>query len=567
MEYSFYDFLKLIGSLGLFLYGMKIMSEGLQKVAGDRLRSILTAMTTNRVTGVLTGVLITALIQSSSATTVMVVSFVNAGLLTLAESISVIMGANIGTTVTAWIISIFGFKVDMAAFALPLLAIALPLIFSGKSNRKSVGEFIFGFSFLFMGLSYLKANAPDLNANPEMLAFVQNYTDMGFFSILLFLFIGTILTMIVQASAATMAITLIMCANGWISLELGAALVLGENIGTTITANLAALTANTQAKRAALAHFVFNVFGVIWVLIIFHPFMQLVNWVVDTFFQTSNPEVAISYKLSAFHSIFNICNVCILIWGVKLIERTVCALIHPKEEDEEPRLRFITGGMLSTAELSILQARKEIHLFAERTHRMFGMVQDLLHTEKDDDFNKLFSRIEKYENISDNMELEIANYLNQVSEGRLSSESKLQIRAMLREVTEIESIGDSCYNLARTINRKRQTNQDFTEKQYEHIHFMMKLTNDALAQMIVVVEKPEHQSIDINKSFNIENEINNYRNQLKNQNILDVNNKEYDYQMGVYYMDIIAECEKLGDYIVNVVEASSDVKEIGRAHV
>ena len=561
MEYSFYVFLKLIGSLGLFLYGMKIMSEGLQKVAGDRLRSILTAMTTNRVTGVLTGVLITALIQSSSATTVMVVSFVNAGLLTLAESISVIMGANIGTTVTAWIISIFGFKVDMAAFALPLLAIALPLIFSGKSNRKSVGEFIFGFSFLFMGLSYLKANAPDLNANPEMLAFVQNYTDMGFFSILLFLFIGTILTMIVQASAATMAITLIMCANGWISLELGAALVLGENIGTTITANLAALTANTQAKRAALAHFVFNVFGVIWVLIIFHPFMQLVNWVVDTFFQTSNPEVAISYKLSAFHSIFNICNVCILIWGVKLIERTVCALIHPKEEDEAPRLRFITGGMLSTAELSILQARKEIHLFAERTHRMFGMVQDLLHTEKDDDFNKLFSRIEKYENISDNMELEIANYLNQVSEGRLSSESKLQIRAMLREVTEIESIGDSCYNLARTINRKRQTNQDFTEKQYEHIHFMMKLTNDALAQMIVVVEKPEHQSIDINKSFNIENEINNYRNQLKNQNILDVNNKEYDYQMGVYYMDIIAECEKLGDYIVNVVEASSDVKE------
>lgn len=531
MEYSFYDFLKLIGSLGLFLYGMKIMSEGLQKVAGDRLRSILTAMTTNRVTGVLTGVLITALIQSSSATTVMVVSFVNAGLLTLAESISVIMGANIGTTVTAWIISIFGFKVDMAAFALPLLAIALPLIFSGKSNRKSIGEFIFGFSFLFMGLSYLKANAPDLNANPEMLAFVQNYTDMGFFSILLFLFIGTILTMIVQASAATMAITLIMCANGWISLELGAALVLGENIGTTITANLAALTANTQAKRAALAHFVFNVFGVIWVLIIFHPFMELVNWVVDTFFQSNNPEVAISYKLSAFHSIFNICNVCILIWGVKLIERTVCALIHPKEEDEEPRLRFITGGMLSTAELSILQARKEIHLFAERTHRMFGMVQDLMHTEKDDDFNKLFSRVEKYENISDNMELEIANYLNQVSEGRLSSESKLQIRAMLREVTEIESIGDSCYNLARTINRKRQTNQDFTEKQYEHIHFMMKLTDDALAQMIVVVEKPEHQSIDINKSFNIENEINNYRNQLKNQNILDVNNKEYDYQM------------------------------------
>ncbi len=561
MEYSFYDFLKLIGSLGLFLYGMKIMSEGLQKVAGDRLRSILTAMTTNRVTGVLTGMLITALVQSSSATTVMVVSFVNAGLLTLAESISVIMGANIGTTVTAWIISVFGFKVDMSAFALPLLAIALPLIFSNKSNRKSIGEFIFGFSFLFMGLAYLKNNAPDLNANPDMLAFVQNYTDMGFLSVLLFLLIGTILTMIVQASAATMALTLIMCANGWINLELGAALVLGENIGTTITANLAALTANTQAKRAALAHFVFNVFGVIWVLILFHPFIQFVTWIVDTFFHANNAEVDISYKLSAFHSAFNICNVCVLIWGVKLIERTVCAIIHPKDEDEEPRLRFITGGMLSTAELSILQARKEIHLFAERTHRMFGMVQDLLHTEKDDDFNKLFSRIEKYENISDNMELEIANYLNQVSEGRLSSESKLQIRSMLREVTEIESIGDSCYNLARTINRKRQTNQDFTEKQYEHIHCMMKLTDEALVLMIASVEKTEHQNTDINKSFNLENEINNYRNQLKNQNIIDVNNKEYSYQMGVYYMDIIAECEKLGDYVVNVVEANCDTKE------
>ena len=560
MEYTFYDFLKLIGSLGLFLYGMKIMSEGLQKIAGDRLRSILTAMTTNRVTGMLTGVLITALIQSSSATTVMVVSFVNAGLLTLTESITVIMGANIGTTVTAWIISIFGFKVDMSAAALPLLAIAFPLIFSKKSKHKSIGEFIFGFSFLFMGLSFLKANAPDLNANPDMLAFVQNYTNMGFFSVIIFLLIGTILTMIVQASAATMAITLIMCANGWISLELGAALVLGENIGTTITANIAALTANTQAKRAAMAHLVFNVFGVIWVLVLFTPFMQLVNWVVDSFFYTDNSQVLISYKLSAFHSIFNICNVLFLIWAVKLIERTVCAIIRPKEEDDEPRLRFISMGMLSTAELSIVQGRKEIHLYAERIHRMYGMVQDLLHTTKDDDFNKLYSRIEKYESISDNMEVEIANYLNQVAEGRLSSESKLQIRAMLREVTEIESIGDSCYNLARTINRRRSANVDFTEKQYEHIHFMMKLTDGSLEQMVSVIAKSEHQSVDINKTFNIENEINNYRNQLKMQNILDVNNKEYDYQTGVFYMDLIAECEKLGDYVVNVVEASKDVK-------
>ena len=556
MEYSFYDLLKLFGSLALFLYGMKIMSEGLQKFAGDRLRRILTAMTTNRVTGVLTGMLITALVQSSSATTVMVVSFVNAGLLTLSQSIGVIMGANIGTTVTAWIISALGFKVDIAAFALPLLAFGIPLLFSQKSNRKSIGEFIFGFSFLFMGLSMLQANAPDLQKNPDMLAFVQNYTDMGFLSILLFVFIGTILTMIVQASAATMAITLIMCANGWISFELGAALVLGENIGTTITANLAALTGNTQARRAAMAHLMFNVFGVIWVLCVFPFFTGAVSWFVENVMGSTEMSVAVPFKLSAFHSAFNICNVLILIWFVPFIERTVCAIIPQKEQDEEYRLRYITGGMLSTAELSILQASKEIHLFAERTRRMFGMVRDLLHTEKDDDFNRIFSRVEKYENISDSMELEIANYLNQVSEGRLSSESKLQIRGMLREVTEIESIGDSCYNLARTINRKRQSNEDFTEQQYEHIHSMMTLDDEALAQMITVIEHTDHPSTDVNKSYNLENEINNFRNQLKNQNIVDVNNKDYSYQMGVYYMDIIAECEKLGDYVMNVVEAS-----------
>ena len=561
MDYSFFDLLRLIGSLALFLYGMKIMSEGLQKFAGDSLRKILTAMTTNRVTGVLTGVLITALIQSSSATTVMVVSFVNAGLLTLTQSIGVIMGANIGTTVTAWIISALGFKVDISAFALPLLAFAIPLFFSGKSSRKSVGEFIFGFSFLFMGLANLKNNAPDLSANPDMLAFVQNYTDMGFFSILLFLFIGAILTMIVQASAATMAITLIMCANGWISFELGAALVLGENIGTTITANLAALTANTQARRAALAHLMFNVFGVLWVLILFEPFLSMVDWIISDFMNVSEADgVAVSFKLSAFHTCFNVCNVLLLIWFVHFIEKTVCKIIPQKEQEEEYRLQFITGGMLSTAELSILQARKEINLFAERIQRMFRMVRDLLHTENENDFNKLFSRIEKYENISDNMEVEIANYLTLVSEGRLSSESKVQIRGMLREVTEIESIGDSCYNLARTINRKRRGNEDFTSAQYEHITQMFQLTDDALTQMIALV-KDVHQQVDVNKSFNIETEINNYRNQLKNQNVIDVNEKKYDYQMGVHYMDIIAECEKLGDYAVNVVEAHRDVKE------
>ncbi len=561
MEYTFYDFLALLGSLALFLYGMKIMSEGLQKFAGDRLRSILTAMTTNRVTGVLTGVLITALIQSSSATTVMVVSFVNAGLLTLSQSIGVIMGANIGTTVTAWIISALGFQVDISAFSLPLLAFGIPLLFSQKSSRKSVGEFIFGFAFLFMGLRLLQTNAPDLSKNPDMLAFVQNYTDMGYLSVILFVFIGTILTMVVQASAATMAITLIMCANGWISFELGAALVLGENIGTTITANLAALTANTQARRAAMAHLMFNVFGVIWVLILFKPFLTVVDWIVmDLMHISTTGNAAIPFKLSAFHTCFNVCNVLILIWFVRFIEHTVCKIIPQKEQEEEYRLQFIGGGMLSTAELSLLQARKEINLFAERIQRMFRMVRELLHTENENDFNKLFSRIEKYENISDNMEVEIANYLTAVSDGRLSSEGKMEIREMLREVSEIESIGDSCYNISRTINRKRRGNIDFDEKQYEHIHQMFRLTDDALTQMISLLEDTHH-IVDVNKSFNIETEINNYRSQLKDQNIIDVNNKEYSYQMGTHYMDIIGECEKLGDYVVNVVEAHTETKE------
>lgn len=560
MDYSFFDFLRLIGSLALFLYGMKIMSEGLQKFAGDSLRRILTAMTTNRVTGVLTGVLITALIQSSSATTVMVVSFVNAGLLTLTQSIGVIMGANIGTTVTAWLISALGFKVDIAAFALPLLAFALPLFFSGKSSRKSIGEFVFGFAFLFMGLQSLKANAPDLGANPEMLAFVQNYTDMGFFSIILFLFIGAILTMIVQASAATMAITLIMCANGWIDYHLGVALVLGENIGTMITANLAALTGNTQARRAALAHLVFNVFGVMWVLVLFYPFTNAVSWFVTHVMKVSDPAVAVSFKLAAFHTAFNISNTFIMIWFVSLIEKTVCTLIKPKVEDEEYRLRYITGGMLSTAELSILQAHKEISLFAERTARMFNMVKELFYEKNEETFLKTYSRIEKYENISDRMEIEIANYLTEVSEGRLSSESKEEIRIMLRAVSEIESIADSCNNLARSIKRRNEFKSEFTEEQNKHLDHMFELVSGALNRMNLILHKPELVHDDINPSYNIENEINNYRNQLKSRNIEDINNKLYQYQDGVYYMDMVSESEKLGDYVLNVVQAVIEKK-------
>ena len=532
MDYSFFDFLRLIGSLGLFLYGMKIMSEGLQKFAGDSLRRILTAMTTNRVTGVLTGVLITALIQSSSATTVMVVSFVNAGLLTLTQSIGVIMGANIGTTVTAWLISALGFKVDIAAFSLPLLAFGIPLL-------------IFGFSFLFMGLQALKANAPDLGANPEMLAFVQNYADMGFFSIILFLFIGAILTMIVQASAATMAITLIMCANGWIDYQLGVALVLGENIGTTITANLAALTGNTQARRAALAHLAFNA----------------VSWFVTNVMRISDPSVAVSFKLAAFHTAFNISNTFVMIWFVGLIEKTVCFLIKgKKDEDEEYRLRYITGGMLSTAELSILQARKEITLFAERTGRMLDMVKALFYEKNEDAFLKTYSRVEKYESISDRMEIEIANYLTCVAEGRLSSEGKEEIRIMLRAVSEIESIADSCNNMARSIKRRNEFKSIFTDEQNHNVDQMLALTEKALHRMIEILKKSELVRDDVNPSYNIENEINNYRNQLKIHNVEDINNKKYQYQDGVYYMDIIGEAEKLGDYVLNVVQAVIEKK-------
>ena len=559
---SIFVFLKLIGSLALLMYGMKTMSEALQKLTGGHLRHILGAMTTNRFTGLLTGTFVTASVQSSTATTVMTVSFVNAGLLTLGQAISVIMGANIGTTVTAWIMSIFGFQIDMNNLIFPLFALAVPLIFSNKSQKKSFGEFIFGFSFMFLGLTTLRENAMhmDLEHNAAIISFITSCKEWGFFSILSFLLIGGIITMCAQSSAAVMAITLILCSSGVLDLYLGTALVMGENIGTTVTSNIAALTANTQARRAALAHFIFNIFGVVWILCIFHPFVDMVSGMINRLFPGVSPEVAITYKLSAFHTAFNICNVLILIWFIGPIEKVVCWVIRPKEDEEEFRLRFISGGMLSTAELSIVQARKEINLFAERTRRMFGMVRDLLHTTNENDFNKLFSRIEKYENISDNMELEIANYLNEVSEGRLSSESKLKIRTMLREVTELESIGDSCYHLASTINHKFRGNEDFTEKQYDHIHQMLQLTDNALQQM-VSLEEDEYYLVDPNKSFNIENEINNYRNQLKDQNVLDVNNKEYNYQMGVHYMDIISECEKLGDYVVNVVEARTDIKE------
>lgn len=600
MDYSFFDFLTLVGALGLFLYGMKIMSEGLQKVAGDKLRNILSVMTTNRFTGVLTGVLITAIIQSSSATTVMVVSFVNAGLLSLTQSIGVIMGANVGTTVTAWIIAIFGFKVDISLFALPLIGLCIPLIFSQKSKRKSLGEFGMGFAFLFIGLSYLKASVPDLQSNPEALAFLQNYTSMGYASLLLFLAIGTILTIIVQSSSATVAITLVMCTQGWIPFEIAASMILGENIGTTITANIAALSANVSAKRAALAHLMFNVFGVVWVMVLFYPFIHVITWIVSNFgpgdpnamhqfldrldpptikaitsgATLTDPrlialqkelvtlQISVSYGLSLFHSLFNITNACIMVWFVKFYVVICSSLIKQRKgsEEEEFQLKYISAGMLSTSEISIMQAHEEIALYGDRTYRMLDMVKSLFYEKDEEQFVKTYSRVEKYENISDRMEVEIANYLTRVSEGRLSSESKEEVRVMLRTVTEIESIADSCNNLARAIKRRNEGKSAFTDNLNHNFDQMMLLVDKSLSHMTQTLHKQEVAADDINPSYNLENEINNYRNQLKLHNLDDVNNKLYDYQDGVYYMDIINECEKLADYVLNVMQAVVEKK-------
>ena len=554
------NLLSLIGSLALFLYGMKIMSEGLEKFAGNRLRSILAAMTKNRFMGVMMGILVTALIQSSSATTVMVVSFVNAGLMTLTQSIGVIMGANVGTTVTAWIISAIGFKVNIALFALPLIGLGLPLIFSRKGNRKNIGEFIFGFSFLFMGLNYLQTSATNLNIDVMVANLLSHMTSDSFITIIIFVLVGALVTTIVQASAATMAITLMlfdMHIPGF-GFELAAALAMGQNIGTTITAFMASLTANTQAKRAALAHMFFNVFGVIVVLIIFYPFCQFVSWFVEDILHNSNNPL---FRLSAFHTFFNIGNTLLLIGFVKQIQELVCKVLPLKEENEEYRLRYISGGLLSTAELSILQARKEIVVFAQRCRKMLDLINGLLNTEKGQEFNSIFTRIEKYEQITDSMDLEIAKYLNQVSEGRLSDDSKMQILQMLRTVSELESIGDSFFNMGRTLNRKREyTTEDFTDKQYEHINNMLTLVKKALDEMVKVVSREEGIQIDYHISYNIENEINNYRNQLKNKNIVDINNNVYSYQIGTFYIDFISECEKLGDYILNVIQSSSGEK-------
>ena len=578
---SIWIIFKLLGSLALLMFGMKSMSEALQKMAGPQLRHVLGAMTTNRFTGMLTGTLVTASVQSSTATTVMTVSFVNAGLLTLAQAISVIMGANIGTTLTAWIMSA-GMSFDITSAVYPAFFMGIILIYLKK--YRYIGDFLFGLSFLLLGLGTLRMTGTEmhLGENQALLDFFASFDPNSFLTTLVFLVLGGVMTFCVQSSAAVMAITMILCSSGALPIYQGIALVMGENIGTTVTSNLAAMSANTQARRAALAHMFFNVFGVLWILVVFRPFIDMVcGWVgYDVDMQKGAVETSVflansaklSFVLAAFHTTFNVANTFILIWFIPQIERFVCWVIKPKKIDEEEdfRLHFITAGFMKTPELSVLEAQKEIQSFSERMQRMFGMVRELLtlsasSTNKGNnqagDFNKLFTRIEKYEGISDNMELEIAKYLDSVSDAHLSDDTKAKIRAMLREISELESIGDACYNMARTISRKYNGKEDhFIEKQYDHLHQMMELTDQSLTQMNRLMGGRK-EAFDVNRTFNIENEINNYRNQLKSQNINDINNHQYTYAVGTIYMDLINECEKLGDYVVNVVEARMGTRQ------
>lgn len=599
MDYSFLDFLGLLGAVGLFLYGMKVMSEGLQKAAGDRLRNILSAMTRNRFTGLLTGCVITALIQSSSASTVMVVSFVNAGLMSLAQSMAVIMGANVGTTFTAWIIALFGFKMNISVIVLPLIGLAVVLLLMNKSKTKSIGEFMLGFSFLFMGLDLISQYVPDLQNNPEMFAVLRDYASLGIRSILIFTAVGIIVTMVIQSSAATFAITLIMCSKGWITFDLACALVLGSNIGTTITPILASMSGNVAAKRASMGHLLFNLLGTIWCLCIFVPFANFNAWLTEvigqgdpnalynyvTGLEATNPELynhlfdnslpashdviqkigmmqmSVSFGLSIFHTTFNLVNVSVMIWMTGLYVKIVEWLVPSKNRDDEDfTLKFISGGLMSASELNIAQAEKEISVYAERVGRMITMAQTLIHTkEKSEEYNSLLSRVEKYEDISDRMELEIAHYLNRCAEGRLSNEGKLRIAAMLNIISEIESIADSCLGIGKIMNRKIQSGAEFNEEIYANIDTMYVYIKQAMDMMIDQLNNIENvSSKSLIDSYNKEREINNLRNTLRGSNVENINSKHYEYQAGIYYMDIIGDLEKTGDYIINVVDTLRD---------
>ena len=558
-------FSKILGALALLIYGMKVMSEALQKMAGSQLRHILGAMTTNRLTGMLTGTFITCAVQSSSATTVMTVSFVNAGLLTLAQAISVIMGANIGTTLTAWIMSL-GYNVDLTMAVFPAFFVGIILIYSKRFRY--IGDFLFGIAFLFFALVLLSAagNDLDLQHNPDAINFFSSFDTNSRWTIILFLFIGTIITCLVQSSAAVMAITILLCSTGVLPIYLGIALVMGENIGTTATANLAALGANTQARRAALAHLFFNVIGVTWVMCLFYPFVDMVCSVVgynpaDTTISVAQRAAILPIVLAAFHTAFNVTNTSLLIGFIPQLERLVCFVLPTKEDSDEEdfRLRFIQAGIMKTPELSVFEAQKEISSFGERIQRMFGMVQDLLHEQNPEKSAKLVERIKKYEVISDSMEIEIAKYLDHVGNAHLSDDTKMKIRNMLREISEIESIGDSCYNLARTISHGRESNERLTPELRQNVEQMFKLTDEALTQMNYTFQH-NREKVDVNKSFEIENNINDLRERLRDQNIDDVNDHKYSYDLGTAYLDIIQECEKLGDYVINVVQARMNLR-------
>ena len=583
MEYSLVDFLALLGAVCLFLYGMKIMSEGLQKTAGSRFRSSLALMTKNRFLAIVTGVVITALIQSSSASVSMVVSFVNAGLMPLEQSLAVSFGAALGTTFTEWIIAIFGFKVKMSAFLLPLLAFAVPMLFIKRNNYKNIGELLIGFAFLFMGLDAISANVPDLSKSPEVFAWLQQFTSMGFLSILIFTLAGWIITMVIQSSAATFAIVLIMASKGWISFDIACAMVLGASIGTSITPLLASLGGNAEAKKAALGHALFNLFGAVWLLAVFHPFVSMVTWVTKDLFGLGDPlalynsvkagasaegaalvqeQVAMSIGMTMFHTIFKFCNLLIMIWFTKLYVKLLNVLIKSKKkEDEEFQLKYIQGGLMSASELNIDPAQREIVVFAGRVERMLGMVKELVHTKTGTpEFNKILSRIQKYEDITDRMEFEIGSYLNKVLDGRLSSQAKARVASLLSIISELESIGDSCNNIAKALVRKEEADAHFNEYNYSNIDEMLRLVSEAMTNMLMVLTDIDNVTAeDLMRNYNKEREINNFRNQCRTENIENVNQKKYPYKAGIFYMDIVCEAEKLGDFIVNVIDSMEDI--------
>ncbi|HHZ64959.1 MAG TPA: Na/Pi cotransporter family protein [Flavobacteriales bacterium] len=564
MNFSLLDFLELLGALGFFIYGMKVMSEGIQKVAGSKMRQILSVMTSNRFLGVFTGFLITGLLQSSSATTVMVVSFVNAGLLTLVESVGVVMGANIGTTITAWLISIFGFKVKIAAVALPIIAIGFPLMFSNRGNLKSWAEVIIGFALLFLGLNALKESVPDLRENPEVLEFLSGYASMGMLSLLTFIGVGTILTLVVQSSSAAMALTLVMCYEGWIPFEMAAAMVLGENIGTTITANLAAMIGNVHAKRAARAHFIFNVFGVVWMFFIFRFFLSGIDSFMLNNYGVSplNREdfTSIPIALSLFHTSFNIINVLLLIGFTPIIAKVAERMVPSRGDvDEETKLEYIGGGILATPELSILEAKKEIRKFGKITDRMFGFVGELIENEDRKIFDEAMGRIQKYEDITDKMEIEIAEYLTRVAQGELSEETSVRIRSMISMINDMERIGDICYQMSKTLERKNDQNAQFSSEQDEGLVRIMKVVNEGFETMNNNIDEGFGQ-VNIRQAELHEVTINETRDKLRTEHLMRVAKSEHSFESGLFYSDLFMSCEKIGDHIFNINEAIVGLK-------